>query len=295
MIKNITLINTSNNTTVNFDNTNFVLNSHTLDSLNMQHNKSKTTKQVGATITSTVVPSRIISLIGYVWASSTNTLDENKQTLVNLTTPWTDIIIQVTTDIKTYQLTTKTQNLVKWGAGWSNQNDQYVKFSINLLAPTTLWEATEPVTIPFSSFKNTFKFPFYSPTWGFTYGYPVPYSPVSITNPSPSPIGLIITLNTAASITGVSITNLITQQTFVLTNTLEPQTTLTISTIFGHKTVTATTNNVTTNLLGSVDLTSSVWLQLEPGENTFSLGCTSGDITNLSGSISYTPQYWGVV
>ena len=58
MLKTLTLINTTNNIQFVFDNCNFILTNYVFDNVNMSHTTSKTTKQVGSTVTATSVASR---------------------------------------------------------------------------------------------------------------------------------------------------------------------------------------------------------------------------------------------
>ena len=66
MLKTLTLINTTNNIQFTFDNCNFILTNYVFDNVNMSHTTSKTTKQVGSTVTATNVASRNLIITGTV-------------------------------------------------------------------------------------------------------------------------------------------------------------------------------------------------------------------------------------
>lgn len=62
-----------------------------------------------------------------------------------------------------------------------------------------------------------------------------------------------------------------------------------IRTIRGQKSVTKDVSGTITNIIGSVQF-GSVWLQLQPGENTITYSATSG-AANMSPVYTFTPRY----
>ena len=294
MIQAITMQNLTNGTVVEFDGRNFVLNSHDLDGVTLQHATTKTTHQIGASVTATNVQSRTITLIGYTQATSSVSLDANKQKLINLTAPFTDILITVTTNINVYQIVVKADGQpVQWATKYTLNNAMFCKFSLDFFAPTTLWQSPETTVLAFGGFQNNFSFPFSIPASGIAFGFPLSYSALNINNPYAT-TGLIFTFQPASTITNITITNTVTNQQMVLNTTVNQGQTLTINTNFGSKSITLTDGTTTTNLLGALNLVKSTWLQLEVGENTFSLDCGTGAVTDLNGTISYNQKYWGI-
>ena len=296
MIQTVTLKNLTNGAEMSFDCYDFILKSYSFDGVTMQHNKSKTTKQVGATITSTQVATRPISLIGYTQGQNTLILDQNKQTLINVTAPFTEVLVTVTTDQQTYQIETKSENVVKWGENWANNNDMFTMFSISLIAPGTVWKDTQPTTVSFEGYHNNFTFPFYSTSSNpLIFGYPLLYKPISVVNSGGMRIGLTFIFTINSTITGLTITNTVTNAAFILKSTLVAGDMVTICTTFGQKSVSIQNGSTVTNGLKLVDLINSTWLQLEPGNNTFELSCTTGSLDSLTGYMTYTNEYWGLI
>lgn len=212
MIQSITMKNLTNGTIVVFDRKNFVLNSHDLDGITLQHSTTKTTHQIGASVVATNVQSRTISLIGYVQGTSTATLDENKQKLINLTAPFTDVLLTVATNLNVYQIVVKADGQpVQWANTHNLNNEMFCKFALDFFAPSTLWESPETTILSFSGFKNNFGFPFAIPATGIPFGYTVPYAPITINNTNATS-GLTFTFQPTATITDLTITNTLTNQ-----------------------------------------------------------------------------------
>lgn len=296
MLKTLSLINTTNNSQVTFDNYNFILQSYSFDSVNVKHSTSKTTKQVGATVTASNVTTRTLSIVGMVIGTDTASLEANKKILIDVTAPLSEVNVQVTTGEQTYQITTKSQALVQWGTTWSTRNDMYVKFTISLLAPNTLWKDIVPTTVSFEGYDNAFKFPFYSTSsHPLIFGYPLAYKPITLNNQGNTAIGLNFTFTFATAITGFTINNTVTDQHFYIKTQLNAGDTLNICTIFGSKSVTISNGTTSQTSLNCIDLINSTWLQLQPGDNEFTLTCTGGDLTKVTGYLEYTNEYWGII
>lgn len=284
----ITIKNLDTGKSVTFDNKNFILNSHTLDNVSVQHNTSRTIKQVGEYIESTNVSSRPVNFIGYAIGLSPLDLASKKELLLNITSPFSEIEIIANNK---YKITGKCVNPVKWANNWDNNNDKFVKFSIDLLCPSTLWYALEPTTVALSPFVDTFNFPV-SIVPPFSFGHRVPNKLTNIYNPTNVNLPLTITLTATADVTNPTITNTITNKSFILNTTITPQDTIIITTEFANKTVTKNGKNI----IGQVDLLNSSWLMLNAGLNTFTFSTenTKND-PNLLVNFSYNQAYWGVV
>lgn len=174
----------------------------------------------------------------------------------------------------------------------------FVNFTISLLAPNTLWTDIVPTTVSFEGFNDAFTFPFYSTsTHPLIFGYPVAYKPIQLINHGNTNIGLTFTFTFQDTVTGFTIHNTATGQQFSLksTQTLNPGDTLVICTSYGEKSVIISNSNTASSCLGAVDLINSTWLELQPGNNQFSLSCTSGNLGQVTGYITYTNEYWGVI
>lgn len=80
----------------------------------------------------------------------------------------------------------------------------------------------------------------------------------------------------------------------IINTTILKGQTLTINTTFGQKSITVTDGTATNNLISALDLIKSTWLQLEVGNNNFTLSCRVGDLNDINGTISYNQKYWGI-
>lgn len=284
----VQLINLDTNVSLTFDTQNFILNEIVHDNCSVQHNTSKTIKQIGEYVNSTNVQSRVVNIIGTALAQSELNLSNKKQLLLNLTSPFSSIKIII--DNK-FMLIGKSQNLVKWGVGHSNNNRFFVKFSIDILAPKTVWQALEPTTVSLSPYVNEFKFPISIPESGFIYGHKDTDTLTNIYNDSNVPIPLEFTITSLATIETPVITRIQDGKKIQIDITINPGDTLTICTAFGKKSVLLNGENV----ISQFNFENSTWLTLQPGLNTFTYSCNNSENRgNLNIEVTYTQYYWGV-
>lgn len=283
----ITIINLNTTESVTFDNQNFILNSHNLNTFNVQHNKSRTIKQIGEYIESTNVNSRPVNFIGYLIAHSPLDLAKKKQLLLNITSPLSNL--EIIANGK-YKISGKCTSPVTWGSKWDNNNDNFVKFSIDLICPDTLWYDINPITFNLSPFINSFKFPVVI-TENFTFGHRAPDKLTQIYNPVNVSLPLQIEVSSSGDVKNPCISRLEGNENFYINKTIVPADNIKINTSFGHKSIL----NNGENIIGNVNLLKSKWLMIEPGLNTFGFSCENKDeIENLNVEITYKQAYWGV-
>lgn len=284
------LVNMTTKDRIVFDNENFVLNNKITDTVAVQHNTSKTIKQIGEYITSSNVNARDINICGYIIGKSPLDLINKKQQLLNMTNPLEEV--QIIVDNK-YQVKGKCQAPVKWATTHENNNEQFVKFSIDILVPSTLWTDLEPTTVSLSPYENGFKFPFHmSEDDPLVYGHRTDDTETSIYNTCNVDVPLTITITALTDMTEVEIIKLTTEETFTIKTNIQPGDIITINTAFGSKSITKNGANI----LGCVDLVNSTWLMLSSGLNTFTFKC--GNKVEKNGvniTFSYYNSYWGVI
>lgn len=284
----VQLINLNTNVSLTFDTQNFILNEIVHDNCVVQHNTSKTIKQIGEYVKSTNVNSRTVNITGTAIGQSELDLSNKKQSLLNLTSPFSSI--KVILDNK-FTLTGKCQSLVKWGIGHNNNNRYFVKFSIDILAPNTLWYALGPTTVSLSPYINEFKFPIAIPEEGFIYGHKDSDTLTNIFNNCNVPIPMQFTITSLATIINPKIIRVQDGKSLTINTTIQPNDILTIDTTFGSKSVTLNGENI----ISDFDFKTSSWLMLQPGLNTFTYGCKNEENKeNLNINITYTQAYWGV-
>lgn len=289
-LEGLELINLTTGLKVVFDNENYVLNNKITDTVVVQHNTSKTIKQIGEYITSSNVNSRDINITGYIIGKSSLDLKEKKKQLLNLTNPLQSV--QVIVDSK-YQVTGKCQSPVKWATAHENNNNQFVKFTIDILVPTTLWTDLKATYINLSPYINSFILPGHmSEEKPMTFGHKTDDFLTNIYNECNVSVPLEITLTALNQVINPQIVRVNDDSVFALNLTMEPGDIIVINTQFGAKSVTK--NGV--NILGNVELLTSTWLMLEPGINTFTYKCgEKGEKYGLNIEFKYYNNYWGVV
>lgn len=284
----VQLINLDTNVSLTFDTQNFILNEIIHDNCVVQHNTSKTIKQIGEYVKSTNVNSRTINITGTTIGQSELDLSNKKQILLNLTSPFSSI--KIILDNK-FTLTGKCQSLVKWGVGHDNNNRYFVKFSIDILAPNTLWYALEPTTISLSPYVNEFKFPISIPESGFIYGHKDNDTLTNIYNECNVPIPISFTITSLAAIENPEVIRVQDGKRLRINTIVQPGDVLTITTEFGSKSVTLNGENI----ISDFDFQTSSWLMLQPGLNTFTYSCAdAANKENLNVNVTYTQAYWGV-
>lgn len=285
------LVNLVTGNTIIFDNENYILNNKITDTIAVQHNTSKTIKQIGEYVTSSNVNSRDINITGYIIGKSKLDLEQKKRQLLNLTNPLQDIKIIV--DNK-YQVSGKCQSPVKWATSHDNNNDQFVKFTIDILVPTTLWKDIDPTIISLSPYVNGLKYPLHmSEEDPLIYGYKTDDFLTDIYNECNVPVPLEITMTALNEVINPEIIRVNDNKTFKFNNlTMLAGDTVVINTQFGSKTVTKNGENI----LGLMDLLNSTWLTLETGLNTFTYTCSNeAEKYGLNITFKYYNNYWGVV
>ncbi len=374
----VQLINLDTNVSLTFDTKNFILNEIIHDNCVVQHNTSKTIKQIGEYVKSTNVNSRTINITGTAIGQSELDLSNKKQILLNLTSPFSsikiildnkftltgkcqslvkwgvghdnnnryfvkfsidilapntlwyaleptivslspyvnefkfpisipesgfiyghkdnDTLTNIYNDIKIildnkFTLTGKCQSLVKWGVGHDNNNRYFVKFSIDILAPNTLWYALEPTIVSLSPYVNEFKFPISIPESGFIYGHKDNDTLTNIYNECNVPIPISFTITSLAAIENPEVIRVQDGKRLRINTIVQPGDVLTITTEFGSKSVTLNGENI----ISDFDFQTSSWLMLQPGLNTFTYSCAdAANKENLNVNVTYTQAYWGV-
>lgn len=289
-VQALTLVNLVTGNKIEFDNENYILSNKITDTLAVQHNTSKTIKQIGEYITSSNVNSRDINLTGYIIGKSELDLKQKKRELLNLTNPLQEV--QVIVDNK-YQVTGKCQSPVKWATTHENNNDKFVKFTIDILVPTTLWTDLEPTVVSLSPYVDTFIMPGHmSEADPMSFGHKTDDLLTNIYNECNVDVPLKITITALNTVTDPEIIRVNDDTIFKLNCTMQPGDVIVINTKFGSKKVTK--NGI--NILGSVDLLNSTWIMLKPGLNTFTFSCGKKDEkSGLNISFMYYNNYWGVV
>lgn len=127
----------------------------------------------------------------------------------------------------------------------------------------------------FSSIESLFEFPFSIEEAGVPFSNIILAQEKSIINHGDLETGVKIKIRAMGHIVTPKIFNVETAERIVLNTTLEPADEVDINTIQGEKEITLTRNGVVTNLIGALDF-SSTWIQMQPGDNVFTVAADSG-------------------
>ena len=114
----------------------------------------------------------------------------------------------------------------------------------------------------------------------------------NIVNPSSVSRGLTITFTASGEVVNPSLVEINRQKSFRILTTMHAEDKIIVTTGPGNKRVKLLRNGVETNINNLWEF-GGTWLQVEPGENTFTFTVDSGDDA-LSVHLASTPQYWGV-
>ena len=284
----VTLINNITNTSIIFDNKNYVINQIITDDTNVAHSTKKTIKQIGENIINSSVSSRKISIIGYLIGTSNLDLINKKNLLLNLINPLQSITIQAN---NSYQITAKPTATVQWGTTPETNNECFVKFNINFLAPSTLWEDINPTVVNFTPYLKKWVFPFHLTKNQFVFGVKTQDLYTTIYNNANVDLGATFTLTALAEVVNPSIINIITGEQMNLDVTLQPNDTLIITSNYNNKSITLNGNKA----IKIFKFLNSKWLMIHQGENTFTYSTENNAENSLNIEIEYFNAYWGVV
>lgn len=114
----------------------------------------------------------------------------------------------------------------------------------------------------------------------------------NIVNPSSVSRGLTITFTASGEVVNPSLVEINRQTSFRILTTMHAEDQIVVTTGPGNKRVKLIRAGVETNINNLWEF-GGTWLQVEPGENTFTFSVDSGDDA-LSVHLASTPQYWGV-
>lgn len=174
-----------------------------------------------------------------------------------------------------------------------NQFDQKQMAQISVICPKSYFSASEETVSDMSSVVGLFEFPFYSNIGdGFEFSEIVLEQETNIFNAGDVATGMVIQFHAVGDVSNPVFYNVYTAEKIQVNIDLAEGDILTVNTNKGEKSVMLLSGGVLTNELNNLDL-SSVWLQLEPGDNIFLYTADSG-ATDCECYVSYNLLYEGV-
>lgn len=166
--------------------------------------------------------------------------------------------------------------------------EQGVMAQISIICPDPFWRDVETNTSVLTPIINLFEFPFAIPEEGIPFGEIIANITNIIQNNGSANTGAIITINSDYTVLNPSITNTTTGQTMLINEELTNNSQIIISTIRGKKSIYMDGINIINKLDGS-----SEWIELVPGDNSFSLAANYG-LDHMRVSVAFQNLYGGV-
>lgn len=162
---------------------------------------------------------------------------------------------------------------------------------VSLVCPDPVFHAIQDETADVAAIVGMIEWPLELPA-EFEVGIRYETRIANIVNPSSVSRGLTITFTATGEVVNPSLVEINRQASFRILTTMHAEDQIIVTTGPGNKRVKLIRNGVETNINNLWEF-GGTWLQVEPGENTFTFTVDSGDDA-LSVHLASTPQYWGV-
>lgn len=289
MIEAITLQNmtTLQSILIDRDNSEFVLTSVDLGTVEGTHHSYKYVNQVGVYINSTTLEQREVSIEGYVIGNTYDLLELNKSTLNHLINPTQYITATV---LDKYTLSFKPDYSIKYSTAWEENNEVICKFLIQGTCADPMFTLKDTQTVLAATTLPKFKFPLIIPKdAGILMGLREPSLLATLDNTGDIDTGLTIVFTCTSSVTNPSLLNVDTREFIKINKTIVPGEQVTITTSSGERLIRGELNGVESNYFQYLDLDSS-WLQLHRGKNILKYDADSNS-AGLEVSLSFLPKF----
>lgn len=254
------------------------------------HHSSKYVNQVGESITNTSLGTRPVTIEGWIVSKNEKHMTALKRKLNSFINPQEAITLLYSD----YKIDFVPDETVKYSAGTEENNDVFCKFQISGTCPNPLFSDKFETSSAFVTTTPSFHFPLIMskglPDGGIIFGKRTASLIITLVNNGSISIGMKIVFKANGTIINPSLTNVNTQEEFVINKTLVAGEEIEIVTSIGEKSVKGKIENGDyTNYFMYKDVDSS-WLQLEVGENLFRYNAKEG-IDNLDVFVYFYNQY----
>lgn len=163
---------------------------------------------------------------------------------------------------------------------------------IRLLAYDPYFTDVKTTRKVITNWRKTLHFPISLPKEGIQYGVKEPSLIVNIENNGDVECGMIIEFRAKGTVIKPSLLNVNTREYFKLNYTMASGEVIRVNTNYGKKRITSILNGIETNIMNSLDLTST-FLQLNVGDNLFRYDAEEF-LNNLEVNIYFNTKYLGV-
>lgn len=255
------------------------------------HHSYKYVNQVGASITNTSLAMRNITIEGWIVAKNQDHMTALKRNLNSFVNPQEAITLLYSE----YKIDFVPDETVKYSLNVAENNDVFCKFQITGTCPNPLFSDEFESASVFAITEPTFHFPLTMskslPDGGIVFGKRTASLITKLVNKGSISVGMRIVFKANGMLVNPSLTNINTQEEFVINKTMTAGEEIEIVTSVGEKSVRGKTaeSSEYTNYFMYKDMDSS-WLQLDVGENLFRYNAQE-NIDNLEVFVYFHNQY----
>lgn len=282
------LINLTTSEEIVFDNKTLILNQKEMSYIDAIHSTSSGIGQHGDYYTGTSLQSRTVPVVGYISAPF-NKLKDIKRRLIKIINPTHEFkIINNGYMIKGYPTST-----LKFSHEQTESYGGLHKFLIDFYCPNPFWSNENDTKASISYWKGNFKFPLtMGKEKGSVMGYKSPSLIVNVQNNGDVETGMRIEFKALGLLNNPSLFNINTREYIKINKEMQSGEKIIIDTNYGQKRIKSIFNDVSTDILNKLDLTST-FLQLATGDNLFRYDADK-NLNNLQVNIYYNEKYLGV-
>lgn len=269
---------------------NYILKSVDWGAVKGTHHSYKYINQVGVSVTGTSLETRTPVIEGWIVAQNENHMTTLKSKINRFVNPQESIDLFYSD----YKINFVPSESVRYSASVKENNEVFCKFQINGMCPNPLFSDIQEKSQSFVSTVPTFHFPLVMseslPDGGVTFGKRTPSLIANVTNEGAVPTGMRIVFKANGKVVNPSLTNINTQEEFLINKSLVAGEEIQINTNIGEKNI--------KGKIGSDDFENyfmykdidSPWLQLDVGDNLFRYNATEG-IDNLDVFVYFSNKF----
>lgn len=245
--------------------------------------------QIGASIVSTSVRPRPMSIVGWVMDSGTGEMQARCDFLDTFISPVEDYELEY----QGKKIKFRPDISVYYPSDIAKNNEKVRRFQIEATCPFPLFSDSEDTALPFDQTVKLFRFPTdfgqFSPL---VFGNASNEFRVNANNRGGFPTGVIIRIRFLGDVSDPRIRNLTTDKIIGLRRPFRRGELLEISTIPGSKKMTLYRSDGTTENLIKYRDYQTAWMQLVPGMNHLAIECSDpSQRTNMEVTLYFTPLY----
>lgn len=293
MLDDITLVNTVKGTKIEISQAigaQILLDSIDWGAISSNSVTYKYTNQVGVQVTNTTLETRDISIVGWVASEQLGVVDALAKRLNGFVNPLEPLKLQY----QQYELTVYPTSSIKWGKGYTENNEVMRKFKIDGFAADPLFRSINDSKLQAGVVVPMFHFPLIIPkTEGVVFGVRQEYILLTVENKGDVVTGFKVEfVADKGTVDSPSLINAKTQEFIKINKVLQRGERVMISTLDGEKSIIGYSDaNDTTgsNYYKYKDL-DSTWLKLVIGDNQFKYEAEE-NVGNLAVNIYYNNKY----